>query len=221
MYEIMGLPKNADIRIGDFHLEIKNQKIIGYKYSLMYSMLSGRWDEIISEMIKQGFRYEAVIERWIWELKNDHESLAEVMGNHYGIIEGDWGVLRYSSSPEGRRMALEIIYEINRCRDWTEFARRIKPDSVFHRYAEKRIRREMDSWFKIGTVQDYLNNVYEWLKYGEFSKTEIGRHVIMCIIEVIRHCKDRQEMKQNFAFGSELHRDLQEKIKKETILCNR
>ena len=144
MKPLVALPESAHIVCtGELVLKIKNNKVVSEKNNFIWWLMAilkfGHWDEALPQMISQGFRYDAFLERCVAEIR-DLNKFASMIWWHYpsGIFFDNLDRhIKFVSSPAGLALAVQIISKINTCRNWQEFYILMKRDSPFYLYIEK------------------------------------------------------------------------------------
>ena len=143
MYKIRGLPKTATIRSKIyFRLLIENQKVQNKECLmdwLMREILSVHldWNYVLAQMIRQGFRIEAVVEECINDLKNP-EKLKEIVKwiDFCRKKDVDWSGV----APIQNGMPIEtyITKKLLLCRDLNQFYNLLCKDSVFYKNIQEK-----------------------------------------------------------------------------------
>ena len=117
MYKINGLPKNAFIKIKlGLSLRIKDQKIVGSDDGIMdwliYQIKHESWHQALPQLISQGFKFDAVRERCIEELKDPRR-----LGMVFWLITDN-----PNYSKKDRKAIVQYITEkLNSYKNWKQF----------------------------------------------------------------------------------------------------
>ena len=128
MNPIVGLPKSAEIHVlcdgSDHTLEIKNHLVIQPRPGIFSWLINVTAylsvKELIDKMQSNGFRFDAVIEQCVQELKIDSSLIQWIIGRYF-----NWGyehhIEKYAKSKKGRIITGEAIRRITACKNWYEF----------------------------------------------------------------------------------------------------
>ena len=134
---LVGLPKEAHIRLGMWILEIKDHRIQGNDFIWRWLCLVTRehhWKEVAKTLDENGVTFEAVIETCVVDFEKNHDILAWMMGTHLGAGLKWAESMEFSKSATGRAAADRIIEDIRQCDDWEDLFNRTNLNSEWNDY---------------------------------------------------------------------------------------
>ena len=131
MQPLVGLPKTGYIKGLIYTLKIENHKIVSLVKMFKFLLKENNdqyWNEIISQMISQGFKLDGVIQCCIKEIQNVEEC-AWIFTELDVLIQKD--AEKLSASQAGRKIAIMMINGIEPCKNWKQFHDTIHRESDF------------------------------------------------------------------------------------------
>ena len=124
MRSLNGLPMTARIEIkGWRNLWVEDQRVCNYDgllFWLIDTIGHNHWDVALSELISQGFRFEAVIEECIEDLR-DPEKCKKIIW----WINDNRGMIDYSRYEFESRLTVKIVVKylaekLSGCKNWAQ-----------------------------------------------------------------------------------------------------
>ena len=147
MHPINGLPKTAEIKcIGTGYLEIKDHKVVNWRGGIMEWLTnvllfyghSGQYDNAVTQMIQQGFKFEGVKEQCILDLQNE-KKLEEILWQYVQDKGTQQKIQKLVKSETGKNIARDIIEMIKTCDNWDQFFVEMRKESAVQKKIRARI----------------------------------------------------------------------------------
>ena len=142
MNPLTGLPKTAHIDLGRsemWDLYVKNHEVTnkhGFMYWLEGIFHYDKWNDILPQMISQGFTLDGVIETCEAELK-DKEKLLRILKWYVGIsVRREQEII---NSQFGVEIASYIIKTLQKCKNWKQFDETMDKHSEFSNKLREKI----------------------------------------------------------------------------------
>ena len=142
---LLELPKEAEINIKEWRLQIQNHKITTCHlfYWVSGLIIEGYMKKAIPELEGRGITYEVFVEECAKELDENPALLLHIIWFRYDIQENWKEMRRFTESDAGRIIPEMLINQVRECNSWEEFHKATKPKSVFQKNMKKRIKREL------------------------------------------------------------------------------
>ena len=160
MNKLITIPKSVDIKMGDFHIVIKDHEITtskpfdfgGILLSMARAIEQGMWPYFLKKATFQGFKYEGFAEYYSAKLKNDWKTIRGIIWVQGDNISKyiDWaGSARFAQSSAGNVLIKQCVEMLMHCKSWEEFGKNMSEDGDFFKNLEKNITREARAWSKV------------------------------------------------------------------------
>ena len=151
MHPLIQLPKTARLSLPAYDLVVQDHKITSHKHGIFDVLLDAvrydHWDDLLSQMISQGFKLEAVKDQCIKDLKNP-QGLANAIGHEFVYERSHTFARDLLKSQRGQIFAADIIKMIRGCKNWKQFEKAISIKSDFWKAMICRIKNETIAWEK-------------------------------------------------------------------------
>ena len=129
MNKIAGLPKTAHVVWDEYNdLRVENHKVVSKDPMLrwlIFVTMCKKWDQLLPQMISQGFRIEAVIEECIADMQNS-EKFTRVL---YWVVDQHNSYkkrVKIASSGQAKPVQQEIIAKLKTCKRWDQLFNAVK-----------------------------------------------------------------------------------------------
>ena len=141
MNKLVQLPKTAFITCPNWSdLKITNHQATSgnFTYWILGAQNYEYWEEVLPQLISQGFRYNAVVEQIIQDIKNP-EKIGEILW-YMGIKKSPKKLVKFVSTKSGQETVSEMIKKIHLCKNWKQFHNTFKQESLFMQNFETKIK---------------------------------------------------------------------------------
>ena len=141
MIDLVGLPKNGHIRLEWGNLIVKNHRVVNPNSILEWIMIAnshGMWEFIIPRMLQQGFRFEAVREKCIADLRDLFKSSRVFYWYDDGPRDCEERE-RFLKTVEGKKLRGEFSKKIGTCENWEQLENLLRHGQEFHQYMKNKM----------------------------------------------------------------------------------
>ena len=147
MRPLTQLPKSAYLEsLGEnddgIWLKIENHRVVN-TFSLMDYMLGAinhaGWNDLLPQLISQGFKLEAVVEYFVEQLMDDQNFITSLLWYH-GTNYLDYDMRKVASSPAGKRIKVEITEKLHTCKTWDDLYNVMKIWGTFPKKVNRKIK---------------------------------------------------------------------------------
>ena len=155
MLPLVGLPKTADIELQGKNLQIRNHQVQGETCLLRLFICfldwygprrNPSWKKIIPQFISQGFKFDAVREQCIKDLR-DPKNLPKILFDLNSYAIKDMQVAeKFSGTIHAGRVATEIESRIKSWSDWMDIHREFASGEDLRKKLHEKIWEEFKKW---------------------------------------------------------------------------
>ena len=144
---LIQLPKDADFRIGVWHIKITDHMIVnqGDLFDCIVDIIMDpRSDrQMLYQFEGHGISWEMAIEECVRELEEDTDVFAHSL-NRYNNTWVDWAhSIAFSESVAGRKIAGLLVEKIRSCDNWDNLYDEMQLTSKFQKEIKNRMQEEM------------------------------------------------------------------------------
>ena len=146
MRKLNELPRTVHIVNKKWHdLKIKNHHVNGggsLTYWMIGTMRHGLWDNAVTQMIQQVFKFDSFVEECITNMQ-DFLTFGFTLYN-LGLEKDITERMEFSKSKSGRKIRAEYVKKLKACKNWNQLYSAMHPDSDFQKKMKRKIMEEFE-----------------------------------------------------------------------------